>query len=197
MLQPMEINLNVLLVIVLITLAFASNDIYVQQIDFNSSVCSLRFQDKNFKCSLGVNGVTTNKREGDGCTPVGSFPLRQVFFRADKIGTDVNTYLDKTRTKPNFGWCDDPENVYYNQFVQLPFSYSHENLWLTDSCAYDLLAVIGYNDDPIVKGLGSAIFFHVTEDYGPTAGCVALSFENLKYVLANIDPYSLMHISVK
>ncbi len=72
--------------------------------------------------------------------------------------------------------------------------YSFENLWLTDSNVYDLFGVIGYNDAPVVTGKGSAIFFHVTDTYGPTAGCVALSRDDLNWVLANLDATTLMCI---
>lgn len=95
---------------------------------------------------------------------------------------------------PNFGWCDDPKSELYNTFVELPISVSHENLWLDTSNVYDLLAVVDYNVDPVVPYKGSAIFFHVTESFGPTAGCVAVCLDDLKWVLQNMDEDTYMII---
>ena len=98
-------------------------------------------------------------------------------------------FLLMNQTAPIDGWCDDPLDVVnYNKYVTLPFQGSHEDLWLTDSAAYDLMLVIGYNDDPVIVGKGSAIFFHVTETFGPTAGCVALSLGDMQEVLSQLTP---------
>jgi L,D-peptidoglycan transpeptidase YkuD (ErfK/YbiS/YcfS/YnhG family) len=176
-------------------ISYGANDIVVTYIGGYS--CEIVFQQKKYKCSLGKNGISYNKIEGDGCTPAGTFPLRQAFYRADRIGTaqNMSDYLAAQVTMPDFAWCDDVTSEFYNLFVNLPFSESHENLWLENSTVYDLLAVVGYNDCPVVKGMGSAIFFHVTESYGPTAGCVAVNLEDLKYILQNVDSTSMMVIS--
>lgn len=108
----------------------------------------------------------------------------------DKINnssTLAPEFFSMEATLPNYGWCDSPLDPMYNQFVHLPYHESHENLWLTDSNAYDLFAVIGYNDDPVVPYKGSAIFFHVTETYAGTAGCVAMSLQDIEWVLSRID----------
>jgi L,D-peptidoglycan transpeptidase YkuD (ErfK/YbiS/YcfS/YnhG family) len=165
--------------------------------------CVLSFKSRSMKCTLGANGVSRDKHEGDGCTPAGTFPLRRAFYRADKLPSDLldpslyPTYLRLNQTELSYGWCDDSASTNYNTFVQLPMEggYSAEHLWLTDSNVYDLLAVIGYNDDPVVSGQGSAIFFHVTESYGPTAGCVALSIDDLQWVLQNTNSETQMQIS--
>lgn len=161
----------------------------------NQSTCVLNFLDRSIPCSLGENGVTSEKKEGDGCTPQGSYPLRRGFYRADRVGeVDIPTFFDMQKTQPEFGWCDSSDDVKYNMFVNIPYPASHENLWLEDSTAYDVMTVIGYNDDPVVPGLGSAIFFHVTTSYGPTAGCVAVSVEDIKWVLSMIDEHT--HINI-
>ena len=125
--------------------------------------CSLAFSGRNFRCSLGKNGVVTAdaKREGDGCSPAGSYPLRQGFFRQDRIGDTsyVPSFLNMTAIQPDFGWCDDSNDPLYNQFVYLPYNASHENLWMDNSAAYDLFAVIGYNDEPIVPNKGETALF--------------------------------------
>jgi L,D-peptidoglycan transpeptidase YkuD (ErfK/YbiS/YcfS/YnhG family) len=94
------------------------------------------------------------------------------------------------------GWCDDPANAAYNRAVTLPFAASHERLWREDS-VYDLILVIGHNDDPVRPGLGSAVFVHVARaDYGPTAGCVALAREDLMEILAQAKPGDCVAIEV-
>jgi|EP01033_Poteriospumella_lacustris_P005158 L,D-peptidoglycan transpeptidase YkuD (ErfK/YbiS/YcfS/YnhG family) len=157
--------------------------------------CTLEFLGQKLRCALGKNGVTRRKREGDGMTPIGSFPLRRAFYRQDKTNTpcfSVAPHLNCEATQTDFGWIDAPSDAMYNQFVRLPYkggSVSHENLFLDDSAVYDLLAVIGYNDDPVVPYAGSAIFFHVaSEGYGATAGCVSLALVDLAFVLSQATP---------
>lgn len=171
-----------------------SEDIYVQWVHDWS--CKLSFKEFHTECSLGKNGITTNKHEGDGKTPVGSFPLRRIFYRHDRIiAPQVQINISVDATLPSYGWVDESNDPLYNQFVLLPYVSSHENLFL-DSNVYDLLAVIGYNDDPIVPNAGSAIFFHVrSADGGPTAGCVSIALEPLRYVLEHLDNNTRIVIS--
>ncbi len=164
------------------------------------SSCVLTFQGRQILCALGRGGVVSSedKVEGDGCTPSGSYPLREGYFREDRIGpiqSSIPKFFNVTQTRPNFGWCDEPSDSNYNKFVYLPHNSSYENLWLTDSVVYDLFAVIGYNDNPVTPGKGSAIFFHVTENYGATAGCIAIRLDDLMWVLQNILPSTEIVIS--
>jgi len=120
-------------------------------------------------------------------TPAGAFPLRQVMYRPDRLQAP-ETGLPVHAIAPSDGWCDDPRDPCYNQMIRLPFDAGHECLWRDDGL-YDLLAVIGYNDDPIETGLGSAIFLHVARaDYGPTEGCVALALPDLMALLRGCRP---------
>jgi L,D-peptidoglycan transpeptidase YkuD (ErfK/YbiS/YcfS/YnhG family) len=147
----------------------------------------LRWRGQRFRCALGRSGLHADKREGDGATPVGCFPLRRVLYRADRIALPV-TALPVAAIDPDSGWCDDPADAAYNRPVRLPFSASHERLW-RDDALYDLLAVLGHNDDPVVRGHGSAIFLHVARpDLGPTEGCVALPLQELVALLAACRP---------
>jgi L,D-peptidoglycan transpeptidase YkuD (ErfK/YbiS/YcfS/YnhG family) len=164
--------------------------------------CSLSFLGQTFQCALGKNGATYEKKEGDGKTPLGSFPLRRAFYRADKV-TDsstpdcygVSSYLNCQATQTNFGWVDDSSDDLYNQFVYLPYNASHEELYLSTSSVYDLLAVIGYNDDPIIPYAGSAIFFHVASPgYGGTAGCISMELKDLVFVLSQVTADTRMII---
>jgi L,D-peptidoglycan transpeptidase YkuD (ErfK/YbiS/YcfS/YnhG family) len=158
----------------------------------DSAKKTLRFNDKVFACSLGKGGSTDNKREGDGKTPLGTFAMRELFWRFDKLGAITYQFKQATIITPDMGWCDDPQHVEYNQLVKLPFSASHEKLW-RDDIRYDIIIPLGYNDSPAVAGLGSAIFFHLIDDLNAsTEGCVAtqkaamielLPFLNENYII--------------
>jgi L,D-peptidoglycan transpeptidase YkuD (ErfK/YbiS/YcfS/YnhG family) len=138
------------------------------------------------RCALGRGGINAQKREGDGATPVGSFAMRQLLYRPDRE-TRPRTALQAKPIQQNDGWCDAPRDRAYNRPVHLPYPASAETLWRDDHL-YDLLVVLGYNDDPVVPGQGSAIFLHLARlDYGPTEGCVALSHADMVAVLAAAD----------
>ncbi len=138
---------------------------------------------RQFRCALGRGGIGTTKREGDGVTPAGTFPLRYVMYRPDRLARPP-TALEANAITPDAGWCDDPADAgHYNRPVTLPHPARSEQLWRADAL-YDVLAVIGYNDAPAVPDLGSAIFLHVARpDYAPTEGCVALTLPHLLAVL--------------
>ena len=158
--------------------------------------CILQFDDKIFRCTLGKNGVisVSNKLEGDGCTPKGVYSLRESYYRSDRISPPT-TKLQSFQINENDGWVDEPLDPLYNKHVKLPYNASHECLYRSDNL-YDLFAVIGYNDDPVIPGKGSAIFFHVSDDLNSgTAGCIALPLADLQYVLAKIDLDSKMIIT--
>jgi L,D-peptidoglycan transpeptidase YkuD (ErfK/YbiS/YcfS/YnhG family) len=119
--------------------------------------------------------------------------MRQVFWRPDRIAAPA-TRLSVVALAPDMGWCDDPRSSLYNRPVQLPFPASHEKLWREDR-VYDLIVVLGYNDDPVVPGRGSAIFLHIARpDYSPTEGCVACSKDDLLDLLEAIRPGDVLNI---
>ncbi len=135
------------------------------------------------RCALGRAGIRADKQEGDGATPAGVFPLRRLLYRADRL-TRPTTLLESAPIRPDDGWCDDPADLHYNRPVRLPYPARHEVLWREDRL-YDLIVVLGHNDDPVVPGAGSAVFLHVAaEDDTPTAGCVALAKGDLLSLLA-------------
>jgi L,D-peptidoglycan transpeptidase YkuD (ErfK/YbiS/YcfS/YnhG family) len=141
------------------------------------------------RCALGRGGINAQKREGDGATPVGSFAMRQLLYRPDRE-TRPRTALPAKPIQRDDGWCDAPSDRAYNRPVRLPYPASAEQLWRDDHL-YDLLVVLGYNDDPVVPGQGSAIFLHLARpDFAPTEGCVALGHDDLVAVLAATDPVS-------
>jgi L,D-peptidoglycan transpeptidase YkuD (ErfK/YbiS/YcfS/YnhG family) len=146
----------------------------------------LRCAGRAYACVLGRGGVRGDKREGDGATPRGTFPLRRLYYRADRLAVPA-TGLPCAAIAPHDGWCDAPGDANYNRPVVLPYAASAEHLWREDG-VYDLIVVIGYNDAPAVPGRGSAIFMHViAPDAAPTAGCVALARDDLLDILRGLD----------
>jgi L,D-peptidoglycan transpeptidase YkuD (ErfK/YbiS/YcfS/YnhG family) len=144
---------------------------------------TLAWHGRRLRCALGRGGITTAKREGDGATPAGPLPLRRLLYRADRLAPPPGS-LPREPIGPNDGWCDDPAHADYNRAVTLPHEARHERL-SRDDHLYDLVAVLGWNDDPVMPGRGSAIFLHVARaDFAPTEGCVALALPDLLSLLA-------------
>src|SRR4051812_11602675 len=137
------------------------------------------------RCAVGRAGIGDKTREGDGLTPAGSWPLRRVLYRADRLKAP-HTILPVAEVEKDDAWCDMPGDPNYNRLVRLPYASLDEQLWRKDAL-YDLIAVVGFNDAPVVPGKGSAIFMHLARpDYGATEGCVALSLEDLTQALAQL-----------
>jgi L,D-peptidoglycan transpeptidase YkuD (ErfK/YbiS/YcfS/YnhG family) len=148
----------------------------------------------SYRCALGRGGIRADKREGDGATPLGRFPLRRALYRPDRL-TPPSTLLPIAPLAVADGWCDDPAHPDYNRPVTLPHPGRCEALWRDDGL-YDLLVVLGHNDDPPVAGAGSAIFLHVARpDYAPTEGCVAVSLPDLMAVLAGWQPGCMLAVT--
>lgn len=155
----------------------------------------LRWAGHKVRCSLGRSGVTPaeSKREGDGASPIGIWPMRQVLWRADRIAAPA-TRLPMVELIPDAGWCDAPGDPFYNRPILLPYAASHERLWREDHI-YDLIVELGYNDDPVIPGKGSAIFLHLArEDYSPTEGCIACALPDLLALLADAKPGDALEI---
>jgi L,D-peptidoglycan transpeptidase YkuD (ErfK/YbiS/YcfS/YnhG family) len=164
---------------------------------FEATSCGrLRWNNRDIPCALGRGGVLEAdlKREGDGATPLGDWLMRQVFWRPDRLEKPV-TQLPVITLHPDVGWCDDPAHPAYNRQVALPFPASHEKLWREDR-VYDLIVVLGYNDDPVIAGKGSAIFLHLArEDFSPTEGCVACARDDLLDLLRAANPGDALRVS--
>ncbi len=141
-----------------------------------------------FSCTLGRAGVVAaaDKKEGDGKTPLGVFPLRRLLYRADRVPRPV-TGLKVESLTPDVGWCEDSAHPDYNKQILLPHPSVHDRMTRADHL-YDYTVVIGYNDAPVVPGKGSAIFMHLAHpDMTPTAGCVGLRVEDMAQVLKLCD----------
>ena len=135
-----------------------------------------------FRAALGRGGVRGDKQEGDGATPIGLLPLRRVLYRADHL-SPPDCAVPREPIAPNDGWCDDVDERDYNRLIRLPHDGHYEELWRQDA-VYDVIGVLGWNDAPVVRGRGSAIFLHVARsDYAPTEGCIALALGDLRRVL--------------
>lgn len=153
----------------------------------------VRWDDRQAPCALGPGGIRRDKREGDGVTPAGLFPLRRILYRADRIERPRTT-LPVAAIEPDDGWCDAPRDLAYNTHVKLPFDASHEVLWRDDHL-YDLLVVVGHNDDPVLAYGGSAIFLHLArDDFSPTHGCIAMRREDLEALIEASDRATMLKI---
>lgn len=137
---------------------------------------------QRYRCALGSAGIVVHKQEGDGGTPAGVLPAHRVLYRADRVARP-RCAVPAMPLAPHDGWCDDPADPEYNRPVRLPYPARHEALWRGDG-VYDVIVVLGWNDGPVERGRGSAIFLHVARpDYAPTEGCVALALPDLLAVL--------------
>ena len=154
---------------------------------------TLKIDDFYFKCSIGKNGLTTTKKEGDKKTPKGIFRLGNLYYRKDRLNLK-NSKFKKIKIKPNMGWCDDinnPKN--YNKLITKNSKIHHEKLYRKDH-KYDLIIPIKYNfTKPEIKK-GSCIFIHMTQNYKPTAGCIALNKNDLMIMLRLINKKTKIHI---
>jgi L,D-peptidoglycan transpeptidase YkuD (ErfK/YbiS/YcfS/YnhG family) len=146
---------------------------------------TLLYDEFEFKCSIGKNGKSTKKIEGDNKTPKGLYALGPLYFRKDRI-SKLSTKLKKIEIKKNFGWCDDVKSKFYNKLIKINNKIRHEKLYRNDK-KYDLLIPIEYNSKKPKKNKGSAIFIHLTRNYKKTQGCVAIKEKDMLILLKLIN----------
>ncbi len=153
---------------------------------------TLIIDDFEFKCCVGKNGLNSNKKEGDYSTPKGLYNLKKLYFRKDRIGIP-KCKIEKKIIKKNMAWCDNPTDKRYNEEIITYNEKVKENLYRVDH-RYDYLISISYN---IKKkpDKGSAIFIHLTDNYKPTAGCIALKRKDFEILLKLIDKKTKIKIS--
>lgn len=154
----------------------------------------LRFGNAEVPCAIGRSGIIQRKREGDGATPIGIWPMRRILYRADRLRMPVSG-LATSKIEPDDGWGDDPADApHYNRPVKLPYPHSHEHMWRDDDL-YDIVVVLGHNDNPPVAGMGSAIFMHIARPgYEPTEGCIALKRDDLLRVLSRCNDGTIVRV---
>jgi L,D-peptidoglycan transpeptidase YkuD (ErfK/YbiS/YcfS/YnhG family) len=146
----------------------------------------LKFNKQKFKCALGKGGVGKKRAEGDNITPKGNYKIIDIYYRKDRI-KKITSKIKLLKINKNMGWCDDPASKKYNQLILLPTKWGHEKLYRKDNI-YDLVIVLNYNMNPVIKNKGSAIFIHITKkNYTATRGCIALKKKNLLKLIKIID----------
>ncbi len=160
---------------------------------------SVHYNDHTIPCAIGKHGAIAaeHKREGDGKTPLGTYFLRHVYARPDRV-VPFETGLPLTWLTPEHGWCDDAAHSLYNQPVMLPFAASHENLWRDDGL-YNIIVTLSHNDAPAVPHMGSAIFMHCCKydeagQIKPTLGCVAIAEADLRLLCKAFTPATQIEI---
>ena len=155
---------------------------------------TLLIDDFKFKCSVGKKGFSRYKKEGDNKTPIGIFNLGNIYFREDRI-KKLSSKLKKIKIKRNMGWCDDPKSKDYNKLIKIKknLNISFEKLFRPDN-KYDLIILIKYNYKKIIRNKGSAIFLHLTKNYSPTKGCIALKKKDFLIMLKLIRKNSKIKI---
>ena len=136
------------------------------------------------RCCIGKKGINSNKKEGDYSTPKGLFSLRKLYFRKDRVGIP-DCKINKKIIKRDMAWCDDPNHENYNKEIKTNTKDLEENLYRKDY-KYDYIISISHNERRI-PGKGSAIFIHLTDNYKPTLGCVALKKKDFEILLKLID----------
>ena len=153
---------------------------------------TLIIDDFILKCCIGKNGFNLEKREGDYSTPKGIFNLKKLYFRKDRVGTPKTKIKKKIITK-NLAWCDDSNHKNYNEEIKIYNNDSKENLYRIDH-KYDYIISISHNEKKI-PNKGSAVFIHLTNNYKPTAGCIALKKKDFEILLKLIDQKTKIKIS--
>ena len=138
-------------------------------------------------------GLTKKKAEGDLKTPRGSFNFRYLMYRSDRI-SNIKTKLKKIKIEKKFGWCDDTSSNDYNKLIQFPFKKKAERLYLKENI-YDLILVMNYNMNPILKSKGSAIFLHLAnKKFSSTKGCIAINKIGLRKILTTLKKNTIVKI---
>ena len=153
----------------------------------------LYFKNYKLRCAVGKRGISSKKKEGDKKTPKGEFKLKYILYRKDRI-LNLKTKLKKIEIKKEMRWCDDPGSKNYNKIISSSNKYSCEKLWRKQNI-YDIILVIDYNLNPIIKNKGSAIFLHIAKrNYQPTNGCIAVSKKNIKLIASKINQKTKLKI---
>ena len=154
---------------------------------------SLTFNNYKVKCALGKRGIGVKKKEGDQITPRGSYKIRGILYRRDKI-KNLKTKLIKKVINKKMGWCDDPKSKKYNQLIKLPSKFNFEKLYRNDDI-YDIIFILNFNTNPVKKNKGSAIFIHIAKkNYSATKGCIAIKRNDIKKLASIINRKTLVKI---
>ena len=152
----------------------------------------LTFNNYKAKCSVGKRGIGLKKKEGDLITPKGKYKIKYIMYRKDRV--KIQSKIKKIIIKKEMGWCDDPNSRNYNKIIKLPSSFKYEKLYKRENI-YDIILVLNYNMNPIVKNKGSAIFIHVAKkDYQNTEGCIAVKKTDLLKIAKDLKKNTMVLI---
>tara|TARA_B100000035_G_C21000240_1_gene554533 strand:- start:1125 stop:1622 length:498 start_codon:yes stop_codon:yes gene_type:complete len=156
---------------------------------------TLLYDDFKFKCCIGKKGFSIKKKEGDNTTPRGIFKIGSIYYRADRVKKPTSN-IKTIIIKKNMGWCDDPSSKFYNKLIKIKknLNISFEKLFRSDN-KYDLIILIKYNYKKIIRNKGSAIFLHLTRNYSPTKGCIALKKKDFLILVKLIRKNTKIKIS--
>ena len=153
----------------------------------------LTFNNYKVKCAVGKRGIRIKKREGDLVTPKGKFKISYILYRKDRVGK-LKSKLKKVVIKKNMGWCNDPKSNDYNKLIRFPFTFTAEKLFKKNN-TYDIILVLNYNSNPIIKNKGSAIFLHIAKkNFMSTEGCVAIKKSDLRFISSIVNKKTLVKI---
>ena len=153
---------------------------------------TLIIDDFAIKCSIGKNGIKKVKKEGDKSTPKGVFKFTKLYYRADKVFKPKVNIPSKIITK-TMGWCDDPTSKLYNQEIKVNKKIKHEKLFRKDN-SYNYFLVLNYNMPKSKPYKGSAIFLHLTNNYKPTEGCIAIKKKDFLILLKLLNHQTKINI---
>ena len=154
---------------------------------------TLKIDDFKFKCCIGKNGLKKNKIEGDKCTPKGKFKLGTLYYRKDRVKKPITKLIVK-KIEKNMGWCNDSKSKFYNKEIKINKKIKHEKLFRKDY-KYNYLLVIEYNTKRTKPNKGSAIFIHLTKNFKPTVGCIALLEKDFLILVKLINKKSKIKIN--
>ena len=147
---------------------------------------TLKIEEFYFNCCIGKNGISKKKMEGDKKTPIGNFNIQHLYYRKDRLKKPKTT-LKCIEINKNMGWCDDVNfSKKYNKLIRIKKGIGYEKLYRRDF-KYDLLIPIKYNFKGSIIGKGSCVFIHLTKNYQPTAGCIALRKKDFLILLKLVN----------
>lgn len=177
-----------------------AHDLIVRALNRRATTGIAQIGPLTVRCGLGRTGRTYCKREGDGATPVGRWPVAGVLYRPDRVAGFYGSraLAGASPLSRNDGWCDALGDRNYNRHVRHPYPASAERLWRDDHL-YDVIILLGHNWCPRKQGGGSAIFMHLARLDGsggiaPTAGCVSFRRRDLAVVLGKLTPGSALRV---
>ena len=145
------------------------------------------------KCALGKRGIGYKRKEGDLITPKGTYKVKYILYRKDRV-KKIQTKIKKIAIRKDMGWCDDPKSRDYNKLIKLPYAYSYEKIFRKEN-NYDIILILNYNMNPVIKNKGSAIFIHIAKkNYKKTEGCIALKKIHLLKIIKRINKNTTIKI---